>query len=88
MNWVNGHDTRAVGSPQSSPGEHTRMSPRSPHGLTGAERSPIGSQSRMSIRKKSLREIPKDDVRLSQVCGLCYDNSMLTFEVGTIYTIS
>lgn len=38
----------------------------SPNGVIQSVKSSADSNSRMSIRKKSLREIPKDDVRLSQ----------------------
>ena len=37
-----------------------------PHAGTG--HTPVSSQTRQSISRKSLREIPPDDVRLSQVC--------------------
>ncbi len=42
-----------------------------PH--VGKGHTPVNSQTRMSINRKSLREIPPDDVRLSQVRDIYFN---------------
>ena len=47
---------------------------------TGAGQTPVSSQTRQSISRKSLREIPADDVRLSQVRAMHDDFFRILFD--------
>ena len=46
----------------------------------GAGQTPVSSQTRQSISRKSLREIPADDVRLSQVRAMDDDFDRVRFD--------